>query len=108
MITLTLPQWSALAAIPLSAFSGVNLVSDGVTEVGLPVWQAPFLSFPIIGIPTAANAVIAAVIFLVPMGLVFFTRTGRQLAQLVVPLTVAVTLVYIFSLSPPACSGATT
>ena len=51
MITLTLPQWSALSAIPLNALSSVNLVSDGVTEVGLPVWQAPFINFPVVGIP---------------------------------------------------------
>ena len=105
MITLTLPQWSALSAIPLNALSSVNLVSDGVTEVGLPVWQAPFIGFPIVDIPTAANAVIAAIIFLVPIGLVFFTRKGRQLAQLVVPLTVAVTLVYMFLAFPTGVVG---
>ena len=104
MITLTLPQWSALSAIPLGAF-GTNLVSDGVTEVGLPVWQAPFVDFPVVDIPVAANAAAAAIVFLVPVGLSIFTSAGRRWAHLLVPLTIAATLVYVFLAFPTGLIG---
>ena len=84
LFTLTLPQWSALASIPLGAV-GLDVVEEGVGEVGLPVWGAPFVSFPIFGLPLWLNAVITGAIVAVPLWAVVFTTRGRRNARWLVP-----------------------
>ena len=93
MVTLTLPQWSALISIPLAAF-GMELINEGTGVVGLPVWGDPFYSFPLVSLPTVANALILAVIVAVPIGAARFTHKGREWAKWLVPTAVLAALVY--------------
>ena len=77
MVSLTLPQWSALSSIPLGTL-GLDLVSEGVGEVGLPALQAPYVIFPLIGLPVLYNSLALAGIVAIPLGAVLFTKAGRR------------------------------
>ena len=104
MATLTFPQWSALVSIPLGAF-GLALVNEGTGEVGLPVWGAPFYSFPLIGLPTFGNALILAAIVAIPIGAARFTHKGRRWAKWLVPTAVLAALIYAIVSLPNGIVG---
>ncbi len=104
MVTLTLPQWSAIVTIPLGAF-GLELVNEGTGEVGLPKWSEPFYSFPLIGLPTVGNALILAVIVAVPIGAARFTHKGRKWAKWLVPTAVLAALIYAMASLPSGIVG---
>ena len=52
MITLTLPQWSAISAVFVAMFdSGIILANDvggSGSPIGLPLWQSPFWSMNLV------------------------------------------------------------
>ena len=104
MATLTLPQWSALVSIPLGAF-GLALVNEGTGEVGLPMWGAPFYSFPLIDLPTFSNALILAAIVAIPIGAARFTHKGRRWAKWLVPTAVLAALIYATASLPNGIAG---
>ncbi len=95
MVTLTLPQWSAVTSIFQDAL-GLVLASTagGTGEVGFPSWEAPFVAFPIINIPLAFNALITASIVAIPLLAFLFTgmRWGR--AKWLLPGAALVALAY--------------
>ena len=95
LVTLTLPQWAALSSIPLGIF-GLELVNEGVGEVGLPLLGAPFVSFPMVKIPLAADLLITIAIFAVPLAIVLFTDQGRRRARLLLPMGAIGALAYAF------------
>ena len=95
LVTLTLPQWSALISIPLSG-SGLELVSKGVGEVGLPVWGEPFISFPVVSLAAPFNALIIAAMVAIPLGAGIFTRVGRRWAKWLLLAGAVVALAYAF------------
>ena len=84
LLTLTLPQWSALASIPMSAFN-LELVNDGVGDVGLPVLGPPYVSFPVIGIPLAIKVLVTLAILVIPVGALVTRRIGWGHARWLVP-----------------------
>ncbi|MBD48522.1 MAG: hypothetical protein CL891_05470 [Dehalococcoidia bacterium] len=55
MITLTLPQWSAISAVFVTMFdSGIILANDvggSGSPIGLPLWQSPFWSMNLVKLP---------------------------------------------------------
>ena len=93
MVTLTLPQWSALSSIPMGAF-GIELVSEGVGEVGLPVLGPPFVLFPVISLHVALDSLIIAGIVAISLGAVLFTWPGRRKARWMLPVGVLAALAY--------------
>ena len=93
IVTLTLPQWSALASIPMGVF-GMELVSEGVGEVGLPILGPPFVSFPIVSLHAALSSLIIAAIVAASLGAVVFTRAGRRKANWLLPVAVLAALAY--------------
>ena len=105
LVTLTLPQWSALSSLLLGFFD-IELIGEGVGEVGLPVWGAPFVNFPVVDLPVVANAVVAAAIVAFPVGAFWFTGTGRRWGVAAAGAAVAAVCTYS-SPSPPASSPAT-
>ena len=94
LVTLTLPQWSAASSIFLGPF-GLELINEGVGEVGLPVWGAPFVSFPMLSIPLAFDILLTIAIVAVPMAVVLFTARGRGQAKWLVPLTMLAALTFM-------------
>lgn len=94
LVTLSLPQWSALSSIPLGPL-GLELINDGVGEVGLPVWGAPFVSFPVLSIPLAFDILLTGAIVIVPLGFMLLTARGRQSVKWLAPLTVLATLTFM-------------
>ena len=99
LVTLTLPQWSAASSLVLGFF-GIDLISEGVGDVGLPVWGAPFVNFPVVDLPVAANAAITAAIVAFPVGAFWFTSTGRRWGKWLLPGAAVAALVYIFLAFP--------
>ena len=99
MATLTLPQWSAGASFPLGAL-GLELVSEGVGEVGLPVLGPPHISFPIVGLPLAVDILVTVAIVAIPVGYVVFTATGRRWAKWLLLGAAAGALAYAFVAFP--------
>ena len=95
MVTLSLPQWSFLASIPLS-YAGVEMIEEGVGEVGLPVWGAPFISFPLVHLPLALNSLVTAAIVAIPLAAALFTGLGRRMARWLLPGAVVGALAYAF------------
>ena len=93
LVTLTLPQWSAAASIPLGAV-GLELVNEGVGDVGLPIWRAPFVSFPLADVPLAVDALIIASLVAAPLGFVLFSGRGRRMAKWLLPTGIVVALAY--------------
>ena len=104
MVALTLPQWSALVTIPLAAF-GLELVSEGTGEVGLPQWRDPFYSFPLIDLPTVGNALILAAIVAIPIGAARFTHKGQIWAKWLVPTAALAALIYAMASLPNGIVG---
>ena len=81
LVTLTLPQWAALVSIPLKS-AGVQLVNEGVGEVGLPVWGAPLVFFPFINLPWALDLVL---LLAIPVGVAMATRSAGARAIWILP-----------------------
>ena len=82
LATLTLPLWSA------------------VVETGLPVWEAPFVNFPVIPIPAGVSALLTAALLLTPLVLARYTSWGRQRWRLLVIAAPAASLAYgVFALA---------
>ena len=94
LVTLTLPQWSALSSIPLGAL-GLELVNEGVGEVGLPVLGPPFISFPLVDLPVVVNAVITAALVSIPVWAAINTRRGRRWAKWLLPGAAVAALAYM-------------
>ncbi len=90
LVTLTLPQWSALVSIPLNS-AGVQLVNEGVGEVGLPVWGPPFLSFPIINLPWTLDAVF---LIAIPLGVAVAVRSTGRGARWILPASGLLAILY--------------
>ena len=64
LLTLTLPQWVALAGLVQSAL-GLTLVSPvGVSQglVGAPEWSAPWVAFPVYDAPWLFHAIVGALL----------------------------------------------
>ena len=99
LVTLSLPQWSALASIPLGGL-GLALEHEGVGETGLPVLGPPFILFPLVGLPAAANGVITAAIVALPLAAVVFTKRGRRWKRWLLPLAALAALAYAFVAIP--------
>ena len=99
LVTLTLPQWSALSSLLLGFFD-IELIGEGVGEVGLPVWGAPFVNFPVVDLPVVANAVVAAAIVAFPVGAFWFTGTGRRWGKWLLPGAAVAAVVYVFFAFP--------
>ncbi len=95
LVTLTLPQWSALLSIPLNGL-GVQLVSEGVGDVGLPVWGEPFISFPIIRLHWALDIAVLTAMVIVPLGAILDFRTLRRRIRWLVPVAILALLIYAF------------
>ncbi|HLF04158.1 MAG TPA: flippase activity-associated protein Agl23 [Dehalococcoidia bacterium] len=89
LVTLTLPQWSALAAL-FQGILGLTLATpDGAATgiVGGPQWAAPFISLPVLEAPRWFHGL--AAVLLVAGLLLLNHRRGRELALatgVVVPL----------------------
>ncbi len=100
LVTLTLPLWSA-GIILLPGSGGFDIVRPpAVVETGLPVWEAPFVNFPVIALPAAVNAFLTAALFLVPLGLIWYTKWGREKWRLLVIAAPAGALAYgVFALA---------
>ena len=97
LVTLTLPQWSALISLvqgPLGVV--VAGTAGGTGEVGLPTLEPPFISFPIINLHTAFNSLIIAAIVAISLGASLFTRRGRKLAKWLLPAAGLGALAYAF------------
>ncbi len=94
LVTLTLPQWSAISSIPLGTL-GLELVNEGVGDVGLPVWGAPFVSFPVVSLPLFLDILITLAIAAVPLGAILLTAVGRRSVKWLVPMTVVATLAFM-------------
>ena len=99
LVTMSLPQWSALASIPLGGL-GLELESVGVGETGLPVLGPPFVMFPLVGLPAAANWVITAAIVAIPLAAVVFTERGRRWKRWLLPVAPLAALTYAFVALP--------
>ena len=99
LVTLTLPQWSALASIPLGAF-GVELINEGVGEVGLPVLGEPFIIFPLVNLHWALDSLIVMAVIAIPLRASLFTRTGRRWAKWLLPVAAVAALLYAFLAFP--------
>ena len=99
MVTLTLPQWSALVSIPLTD-SMLDLVEDGVGDVGLPVSGAPSVSFPLVDLHLALDILIVVGIVGVPLAAVMLTRKGRRLARWLLPGAALAALAFAFVAFP--------
>ena len=93
LVTLTLPQWAALVSIPLDG-TGLELVSSGTGETGLPVWGAPLVSFPLFGLAIVFKALLLAALVIVPMALTLFTSRGRRWARWVIPALALAAIAY--------------
>ena len=104
MVTLTLPQWSALSSIPLGPL-GLELINDGVGEVGLPVWGEPFVSFPVLSVPLYFDILLTGAIVIVPLGFVLLTARGRRSVKWLAPLTVLATLTFMMVSFPSGAIG---
>ncbi len=103
LVTLTLPQWAALSSIPLG-LAGMELINEGVGEVGLPVLGPPFIAFPVIDISDALDYLIISVIVAVPVAVsIFARRTG--LWKWLLPLMVLAGLGYAFAAFPNGSVG---
>ena len=92
LVTLTLPQWSALASIPLGPV-GLELVNEGVGDVGLPV-LGDFVSFPLADLPLPVDLLIIVGIVVVPVGAVATRRIGWGWARWLLPAAVLAALAY--------------
>ncbi|MSQ06127.1 MAG: TIGR03663 family protein [Dehalococcoidia bacterium] len=88
MVTLTLPQWSALVAL-LQGLMGLTLAmaeGAGTGVVGGPQWGAPFISLPVLALPRWSHALAVA---LLAAGLVLASRRrGPGLTPAVLAATV--------------------
>ncbi len=95
LVTLTLPQWSALTSVFQGAV-GLNLVNEdpGLGEVGMAVWAAPFVSFPVIDIPGALSYFIIAALVAVPVATVLLWSRARRSAKLIIPVAAVAALVF--------------
>ena len=105
LVTLTLPQWSALSSIPLGALLGLELINEGVGDVGLPVWGAPFVSFPIVSLPLALDILITIGIAAVPLGAILLTPFGRRSVKWLAPVAVVATLAFMMVSFPNGSIG---
>ncbi|MCE2464580.1 MAG: TIGR03663 family protein [Dehalococcoidia bacterium] len=94
MVGLTLPLWSAfIILLPWSG--GFDIVRPpAVVETGLPVWEAPFVNFPLIPLPAVVSALLTAALLMTPLGLIKYTRWGRQHWRLLVIAAPASALAY--------------
>ena len=100
VITLSLPQWSAIITL-LPGGAGIDLVQPpAVGEGGLPIWGAPFVIFPVIDLPQPVNWFLMALILIVPLGLIKFTYRGRRWWRLLIPVAVIAALAYGFFAFP--------
>ena len=95
IVTLTLPQWSALASILQGAMGVVLANSDGGTgEVGLPALASPPIAFPFVNLPLALDSLIIAAMVVIPLGATLFTKIGRWRAKWLLPGAVSAALIY--------------
>ena len=101
LITLTLPQWSALVSKLQGAMGVVLAISEGgAGDVGLPSLDSPPINFPLAGLPLAVDALLLAAIVLLPLGAAVFTKTGRRWAKWVVSGAVLGSLIYALAAFP--------
>lgn len=94
LFSLTLPQWSALASIPMSAF-GLELVNEGVGDVGLPVLGPPYLSFPLVAMPLAFKALVALAILAIPLGALITHKIRWSHARWLLPGALLAALTFV-------------
>ena len=101
LVTLTLPQWSALVS-KLQGAMGVVLATTigGAGDVGLPSLDSPPINFPLANLPLAVDALLLAAIVVIPLGAVFFTRAGRRWAKWLVSGGVSAALIYAMVIFP--------
>ena len=95
LVTLTLPQWSALASIPLASFD-LELVNEGVGEVGLPVLGPPFMSFPLVKIPLAFDVLATLAIVVIPLAVIVVRKGRWRRAKWVLPMVAGAALGFAF------------
>jgi type IV secretory pathway TrbD component len=84
LVTLTLPQWSALSGL-FQDFLGLTLVNpEGATRgiVGAPHWNEPFVLLPVYNAPVWFHAI---TLFLVAGGLLQWNRKYGVSLRLLVP-----------------------
>ena len=95
MVTLTLPQWSALAS-KLQGIMGVVLANTegGTGEVGLPALESPPIVFPFVDLPSVLDPLIIAAIVLIPLGVALFTKIGRRKAKWLLSGAFSAALIY--------------
>jgi predicted membrane-bound mannosyltransferase len=94
MVTLTLPQWSALASLFQDSMGAVIANAEGgAGEVGLPVWGPPFAIFPLAGLSAFGDALVLAALVILP-AVSLCTGIGRRWARLLVPAGFLGALVY--------------
>ena len=94
LVTLTLPLWSA-GIILLPGSGGFDIVRPpAVVETGLPVWEAPFVIFPVIPLPAAVSGLLTATFFLAPLLLIKYSTWGREHWKLLVIVSPAGALAY--------------
>ena len=94
LVTLTLPLWSA-GIILLPGSGGFDIVRPpAVVETGLPVWEAPFVNFPVIPLPAAVSGLLTAALFLAPLVLSKYSAWGREHWKLLVIVSPAGALAY--------------
>ncbi len=99
LVTLTLPQWSALAGL-FQDLVGLELINRNVEHTGVtgtPVWGGAILKLPVIHPPVWVSA---ALFLVLPAGLVAlngrrWSDVNRLLGLVVSPLAIAVGLVFI-------------
>ncbi len=103
LVTLTLPLWSA-GIILLPGSGGFDIVRPpAVVETGLPVWEAPFVNFPVITLPAAVSVLLTAALFAAPLALIKYSRWGRKHWRPLVIFAPVVAVAYgVFSLAAGA------
>ena len=99
LVTLTLPQWSALAGL-FQDLVGLELINRNVEHTGVtgtPVWGGPMLQLPVVHPPLWISA---ALFLVLPAGLVTlngrrWNNINRLLGLVVSPLVIAVAVVFV-------------
>ena len=78
IVTLTLPQWSAISAVVFAMFdSGVVLANDiggSTSPIGLPLWQSPFWSVNLVKLPLFLDFLIITAIIISGIGALLFSK----------------------------------
>ncbi len=93
LVTLTLPQWTALASLAQDVL-GLTLANPaGVTTgiVGAPEWGSPFVNFPIYGGSWWFHVLLVGAAAGAALGLLYRNQTGIKLWTLRIGVTCAAT-----------------